>query len=65
MNWQLIGLFSATAFCGLLFAAILGRTALVSLGRLTGWIRACPVRAAVLMPLEGALRFLGRLSNED
>ena len=55
MNWQLIGLSSASAFCGLLFAIFLGRAALVSLRRLTDWIRACPVRAAALMPLVGLL----------
>ena len=55
MNWQLIGLSSASAFCGLLFAIFLGRAALVSLRRLTDWIRACPIRAAALMPLVGLL----------
>ena len=55
MNWQLIGLSSASAFCGLLFAIFLGRTALAALWRLTEWVRACPIRAAVLMPLVGLL----------
>ena len=46
-----IGTISAAVFCGILFVLLMGQPALGTLRRLTDWIRARPLRAAVLVPL--------------